>query len=96
MLLWINLQEVIIKIAYFKNSLQIWISYFAAAEDADQDLTDGILRKAELPIVDTIMCQEYLDVNARSDDMHSGFICAGGKGKEESCYVSYHQHNTIK
>ena len=34
------------------------------------------------------MCQKYLDVNARSDDMHSGFICAGGKGREESCYVS--------
>ena len=34
------------------------------------------------------MCQEYLDVNARSDNMHSGFICAGGKGKEESCYIA--------
>ena len=51
-------------------------------------MTDGILRKADLPIVDTILCQEYLDVNARSDEMHSGFICAGGKGSEESCYVS--------
>ena len=51
-------------------------------------MTDGILRKADLPIVDTIMCQEFLDVNARSDEMHSGFICAGGKGSEESCYVS--------
>ena len=48
----------------------------------------GILRKADLPIVDTIECQKYLDVNARSDEMHSGFICAGGKGREESCYVS--------
>ena len=52
-------------------------------------MTDGILRKAEMPIVDTILCQEFLDVNARSDEMHSGFICAGGKGDEESCYVSF-------
>ncbi len=59
----------------------------ADKEDA-ADLTDGILRQAELPIVDTILCQRYLDVNARSDEMHSGFVCAGGKGKEESCYVS--------
>ena len=58
-------------------------------ENIEPDLTDGILRKADLPIVDTILCQEYLDVNARSDEMHSGFICAGGKGSEESCYVSY-------
>jgi len=57
-------------------------------EDIDQDLTDGILRKADLPIVDTILCQEFLDVNARSDEMHSGFICAGGKGDEESCYIA--------
>ena len=57
-------------------------------ENIDQDLTDGILRKADMPIVDTILCQEFLDVNARSDEMHSGFICAGGKGDEESCYVS--------
>jgi len=57
-------------------------------EDIDQDVTDGILRKADLPIVDTIMCQEFLDVNARSDEMHSGFICAGGKGDEESCYIA--------
>ena len=66
-------------------------SFFALnfAEEIDQDLTDGILRQAELPIVDTIQCQEYLDVNARSDEMHSGFICAGGDGKEESCYVSF-------
>ncbi len=42
-----------------------------------------------MPIVDTILCQEFLDVNARSDEMHSGFICAGGKGDEESCYVSF-------
>lgn len=57
-------------------------------ENVDQDLTDGILRKADLPIVDTILCQEFLDVNARSDEMHSGFICAGGKGSEESCYIA--------
>ena len=37
--------------------------------------------------MDTILCQQYLDVNARSDNMHAGFICAGGQGKEESCYV---------
>ena len=63
----------------------MWIHF---SEKIDYDLTDGILRKADLPIVDTILCQEFLDVNARSDDMHSGFICAGGKGDEESCYVS--------
>jgi len=57
-------------------------------ENIEPDLTDGILRKADLPIVDTILCQEYLDVNARSDEMHSGFICAGGKGSEESCYIA--------
>merc|ERR550532_1709165 len=57
-------------------------------ENVDQDLTDGILRKADMPIVDTILCQEFLDVNARSDEMHSGFICAGGKGDEESCYIA--------
>jgi len=57
-------------------------------ENIDQDLTDGILRKADMPIVDTILCQEFLDVNARSDEMHSGFICAGGKGDEESCYIA--------
>ena len=64
----------------------IYSIYFL--ENIDQDLTDGILRKADMPIVDTILCQEFLDVNARSDEMHSGFICAGGKGDEESCYVS--------
>ena len=64
----------------------IYCIYFL--ENIDQDLTDGILRKADMPIVDTILCQEFLDVNARSDEMHSGFICAGGKGDEESCYVS--------
>jgi len=57
-------------------------------ENVAPDLTDGILRKADLPIVDTILCQEFLDVNARSDEMHSGFICAGGKGSEESCYIA--------
>ena len=61
---------------------------FVFLDKSDLDFTDGILRKANLPIVDTILCQEFLDVNARSDDMHSGFICAGGEGKEESCYVS--------
>ena len=65
------------------------MNIFLLTDEIDQDLTDGILRKAELPIVDTIECQEYLDVNARSDEMHSGFICAGGDGKEESCYVSF-------
>ena len=64
------------------------IYFFLFLENIDQDLTDGILRKADMPIVDTILCQEFLDVNARSDEMHSGFICAGGKGDEESCYVS--------
>ena len=63
-------------------------SFSLILENVGQDLTDGILRKAEMPIVDTILCQEFLDVNARSDEMHSGFICAGGKGDEESCYVS--------
>ena len=62
--------------------------YFYFLDQSDLDLTDGILRKADLPIVDTILCQQFLDVNARSDDMHAGFICAGGQGKEESCYVS--------
>lgn len=57
-------------------------------DQSDLDLTDGILRKADLPIVDTILCQQFLDVNARSDDMHAGFICAGGQGKEESCYIA--------
>ena len=61
---------------------------FYFLDQSDLDLTDGILRKADLPIVDTILCQQFLDVNARSDDMHAGFICAGGQGKEESCYVS--------
>ena len=61
--------------------------YFYFLDQSDLDLTDGILRKADLPIVDTILCQQFLDVNARSDDMHAGFICAGGQGKEESCYV---------
>ena len=63
-------------------------SFSLILENIDYDLTDGILRKADMPIVDTILCQEFLDVNARSDEMHSGFICAGGKGDEESCYVS--------
>ena len=69
-------------------TLKISFIYFLFLENIDQDLTDGILRKADMPIVDTILCQEFLDVNARSDEMHSGFICAGGKGDEESCYVS--------
>ena len=66
----------------------IWSFIYFILENIDQDSTDGILRQAEMPIVDTILCQEFLDVNARSDEMHSGFICAGGKGDEESCYVS--------
>ena len=57
-------------------------------DSIDRDLTDGVLRKAEMPILDTNLCHEFLDVNA-SDEMHSGFICAGGKGDEESCYVSF-------
>ena len=64
-----------------------WRTVYDFLDETDLDLTDGILRKADLPIVDTILCQQFLDVNARSDDMHAGFICAGGQGKEESCYV---------
>ena len=74
---------------YTDSSKNAYVYYFAILGSEDDYLVDGgILRKADLPIVDTIECQKYLDVNARSDEMHSGFICAGGKGREESCYVS--------
>ena len=50
--------------------------------------TDGILRKADLPIVETSECADYLNSNARSDQQRLQFICAGGIGQEESCWVN--------
>ena len=53
----------------------------------DESTTDGILRKAEMPIVDTDKCRSYLQANSRTSDFQ--FICAGGVGAaEESCFVS--------
>ena len=55
-----------------------------------EEVTDGILRKADLPIVSNNQCRQYLDMTSdnKSKAAYSGFLCAGGVGKEESCYVS--------
>ena len=53
------------------------------------EVTDGILRKADLPIVSNNQCRQYLDMTSdnKSKAAYSGFLCAGGVWKEESCYV---------
>ena len=52
-----------------------------------EEVTDGILRKADLPIVKTNKCHQYLDMSSNKASDYPGFLCAGGAGKEESCYV---------
>ena len=52
-----------------------------------EEVTDGILRKADLPIVRNNKCHQYLDMTSNSASDYPGFLCAGGVGKEESCYV---------
>ena len=51
------------------------------------EVTDGILRKADLPIVKNNKCHQYLDMTSDNASDYPGFLCAGGVGKEESCYV---------
>jgi hypothetical protein len=60
------------------------------------DATDGILRKADLPIVDSKVCNDFLASAASSsgnDNLNKGlgdgFLCARGSGEEESCFVSH-------
>ena len=52
-----------------------------------EEVTDGILRKADLPIVKNNQCHQYLDMSSDIESDYPGFLCAGGAGKEESCYV---------
>ena len=52
-----------------------------------EEVTDGILRKADLPIVKNNKCHQYLDMSSNIASDYPGFLCAGGAGKEESCYV---------
>jgi hypothetical protein len=54
------------------------------------DTTDGILRKADMPLIAPKVCQDFLvSNNAGVDqDLSQGFLCAGGSGEEESCFVS--------
>jgi hypothetical protein len=55
--------------------------------------TDGILRKAELPVVDPDVCRDHLSGAAGFDaDLGEGFLCAGGTGDEETCFVSLSDH----
>ena len=61
--------------------------YFAAQEEMGDDVTDGILRKANLPVVPNSQCRKYLNRKPENYEANSGFLCAGGFGEEESCYV---------
>ena len=60
-------------------------------------MTDGILRKADLPVVETDKCRQQLEESRVAGTSAEGggnavkdfqFICAGGEGTAESCYVS--------
>ena len=61
-----------------------------SGDGKDDPGTDGILRKADLPVVETERCQRHIQdtyFSPRSNDFE--YICAGGGGgSEESCFVS--------
>ena len=61
--------------------------YALAKYQSTDGITDGILRKAVLPVVQTHQCSPYLDMKSDNYVAFSGFLCAGGIGEEESCYV---------
>ena len=55
--------------------------------------TDGILREAQLEILDNEVCSEYVTentINEKSSEMNmTNLVCAGGNGKEKACFVSF-------
>ena len=52
--------------------------------------TDGILREAELDILNTDVCSEYVAGNSEDHkEMNmTNVVCAGGNGNEKACFVS--------
>jgi len=54
--------------------------------------TDGILREAQLEILDNEVCSEYVTentINEKSSEMNmTNLVCAGGNGKEKACFVA--------
>ena len=55
--------------------------------------TDGILREAELDILDKEVCTDYLLENSleegKTDFTLTNFICAGGNSNGKACFVSF-------
>ena len=54
--------------------------------------TDGILREAQLEILDNEVCSDYVHKNTlneeKSDMNMTNLVCAGGNGNEKACFVS--------
>jgi len=52
--------------------------------------TDGILREAELDILNTDVCSEYVAGNSEDHkEMNmTNVVCAGGNGNEKACFVA--------
>lgn len=54
--------------------------------------TDGILREAQLEILDNEVCSDYVLENSlsveQSDMNMTNLVCAGGNGNEKACFVA--------
>ena len=54
--------------------------------------TDGILREAQLKILDTEVCSDYVLENSFHEEQRNmnmtNIVCAGGNGNEKACFVS--------
>ena len=71
-------------IRFTETVLTILASFvFLDRKENMEEVTDGILRKADLPIVRNNKCHQYLDMTSNSASDYPGFLCAGGVGKEE-------------
>ena len=55
--------------------------------------TDGILREAQLDILDNEVCSNYLMdnsmIDAKTEVNLTNLVCAGGKSNEKACFVSF-------